>query len=124
MYEALESELKSLKAKVEVIDRDVRDIPDIINAGFRQMDSRFARVLAEMADMRRTMEARFDATLDTHLPLLPRLFAPRLARPRPHGAVWLTWGRKPKNAHTDGRNSVRVCPSTALPITRRKQCVA
>jgi predicted nucleic acid-binding Zn-ribbon protein len=61
--EALESEIKSLKTRVEIIDQDVQDIPGAINAGFRLVDSRFARVMTEIADLRRAMDQRFDATL-------------------------------------------------------------
>jgi hypothetical protein len=45
------------------VDTDMQAIPGLIRVEFRLVESRFSRVMAELADMRTAMEARFDAVL-------------------------------------------------------------
>jgi len=61
--DTLEREMAELKAKVSSIETDLALIPGLITTGFRHMDSRFARVFAEIADLRTHMDERFDATI-------------------------------------------------------------
>ena len=57
--DALEREGASLKERVGILDADMRALPDIIKAEFRLVDSRFARVLAELRDLQATVDERF-----------------------------------------------------------------
>jgi hypothetical protein len=59
----LESEVAALNISIGAIDADLRALPNLINAGFRRMDSRFTRVHADIAELKTAIDLRFDATL-------------------------------------------------------------
>jgi len=61
--EALEREVAELRAKVASMEAELGLIPGLVTTGFRQMDGRFARVLAEMTEFRAHIDDRFDATI-------------------------------------------------------------
>jgi hypothetical protein len=44
-------------------DKDMQAIPGLIKAEFRLVESRFSRVMAELADLRTAMDDRFEAVL-------------------------------------------------------------
>jgi hypothetical protein len=63
---------------VAAVDEDLQGIPGLIKAEFRLIDSRFSRVMAEMAEFRTSvkegftaMDARF-ASMDEHFDALLR----------------------------------------------------
>jgi len=55
--------MQTTNAKVEAIDNDMEGIPGLIRAESRLADSRSARVMAEIADLRAAMDNKFDAVL-------------------------------------------------------------
>jgi hypothetical protein len=55
--------METVETKVDAVDKDMQAIPGLIKAEFRLVESRFARVMAELADLRTNMEDRFDAVL-------------------------------------------------------------
>jgi hypothetical protein len=60
---SLEREFNIMKAKVDAVDADAQTIPSLINTQFRLVDSQFARVRAEIADLKSFSEDRFNAVL-------------------------------------------------------------
>jgi hypothetical protein len=60
---ALESEVAALKTRIGAIDAELRALPKLINTGFRRLDSRFARVHADIGELKTVIDLRFDATL-------------------------------------------------------------
>jgi hypothetical protein len=59
----LRAKVQTVEMKVDAVDKDMQGIPGLIKAEFRLVDSRFARVMAELADLRTNMDDRFDAVL-------------------------------------------------------------
>lgn len=55
--------MQTTNAKVEAIDNDMEGIPGLIRAESRLADSRSARVMAEIADLRAAMDNKFDVVL-------------------------------------------------------------
>jgi hypothetical protein len=55
--------METVETKVDAIDKDMQAIPGLIKAEFRLVESRFSRVMAELADLRTSMDQRFDAVL-------------------------------------------------------------
>jgi predicted nucleic acid-binding Zn-ribbon protein len=68
--EVLERELSAVKSKIDrahdridTIDADIQNIPDLIKLESRLMDSRFSRLQSEMDRFKDHLDERFDAVI-------------------------------------------------------------
>ena len=62
--QALKSRMTNTDAKVAAMDEDLQGIPGLIKAEFRLIDSRFSRLMAELAQFRTAIEQRLDERID------------------------------------------------------------
>jgi predicted nucleic acid-binding Zn-ribbon protein len=75
--QALKSRLQNTDAKVAAVDEDLQGIPGLIKAEFRLIDSRFSRVMAEMAEFRTAIEQRLDERIDAVIRAVSEMIAER-----------------------------------------------
>jgi hypothetical protein len=80
----LEHDMQSVKSRLEAVDDDMRNIPDLINTQFRLVNSQFSRVFLEMETMRRDL-GREIAALREEVRALPRAIAEMIAEQKGGG---------------------------------------
>ena len=75
----LEREMVVLREhRVGTLEREWANIPDLIDLRFRQVDSKFGRVFAELDDMKKEM-SEFKRELNDKVDALPRVLAEMIA---------------------------------------------
>lgn len=69
----VERDVETLKGRVDTIDEDMRNIPNLINTHFRFVESQFSRVFTRLENLERKVDA------------MPRVIAEMIAEQKKSG---------------------------------------